>query len=416
MQLSCLLTLWCGWFTLINAAATNSSLNDGIIPDAYIVTVHDGFDVPTFIGQLLEQAVGSEISHVYESDVFNGFAFRGRLTVMDRLLDLAGIRTIEPDRVVKLDYVMSSKRAEETQTDAPWGLARISHNKPGAKDYVYNSTAKDDDIIAYVIDTGIYIEHEDFSDGRAVHGWNFVDNSTNGNDDNGHGTHVAGTIGGTTYGVAKGVHLIAVKVLDAAGSGTTSGIIAAISWAVDDMNKRGKKEKAVANMSLGGFFSEALNTAVDSAVTAGLFFGVAAGNEGLPAYFYSPASARYTCTVAATDEKDKRAYFSNWGSSNYVDISAPGVNIKSAWIDYSTAANTISGTSMATPHVVGVAAAFLTASRPRVFVVTYKRRPQQLLSRSSSMACCFTTIVANEFSYRLILRFPGHRSLTRDER
>lgn len=176
-------------------------------------------------------------------------------------------------------------------------------------------------------------------------------------DGNGHGTHVAGTTGGTTYGVAKRTNLIAVKVLGAEGSGSNAGVLAGIDWAVNDMNSKGRRGKAVGNLSLGGLFSPTTNAAVAEAVRQGLFLAVAAGNSGLPTFTASPASEPSVCTVGATDAQDNRASFSNFGL--LVDVFAPGVNVTSAWFESDTDTNTISGTSMASPHVAGLGAYLL---------------------------------------------------------
>lgn len=198
---------------------------------------------------------------------------------------------------------------------------------------------------------GILTTHNEFG-GRATFGYNAVAGSSN-TDGNGHGTHVSGTIGGTTYGVAKKVSLVAVKVLGDDGSGTNSGVIAGIQWAAT--NSGGKK--AVANMSLGGDYSAALNDAVAAAVSAGLTFAVAAGNSGLNAANYSPASTPSAITVGATDSTDTRASYSNYGT--LLDIFAPGSYIVSSYIGSNSATATLSGTSMASPHVAGVAAYLL---------------------------------------------------------
>lgn len=193
-------------------------------------------------------------------------------------------------------------------------------------------------------------------EGRATFGANFAGDGQN-TDGNGHGTHVAGTIGSKTYGVAKKTSLIGVKVLDASGSGSSAGVIQGIQWAVNDAKSKGRIGKAVANLSLGGGFSQASNDAVAAGTREGLFFGVAAGNSAMNAKTSSPASEPLACTVGATDKTDAIASYSNYGS--IVDIFAPGSDIISTWIGSTTATNTISGTSMATPHTVGVAAYLL---------------------------------------------------------
>jgi len=246
------------------------------------------------------------------------------------------------------------------QSNAVWGLDRISKREVDLDgNYKYESTSGSG-VDAYIVDTGININHQDFA-GRAIWGANFVD-STN-TDCNGHGTHVAGTVGGTKYGVAKKSTLIAVKVLNCAGSGTNAGVISGVQWTVTSKNSR--KRPSVANMSLGGGKSTALDNAVNSAVSSGVTFAVAAGNDNSDACNYSPAAAANAISVGATgieddvsNQVDSRAYFSNYGSC--VDVFAPGLMIESDWIG--TKNNeilTISGTSMATPHVAGIIAQYL---------------------------------------------------------
>jgi subtilisin family serine protease len=203
-------------------------------------------------------------------------------------------------------------------------------------------------VTVYVIDTGILTSHTQFG-GRAAVAYDAL--GGNGQDCNGHGTHVAGTVGGSTYGIAKGVALRAVRVLNCSGSGTNSGVIAGMDWV-----RTNHVSRSVANMSLGGGYSSSVNTAATNLVNSGVFLAVAAGNSNADACNYSPASASGTCTVAATTSSDARASYSNYGSC--VDIYAPGSSITSAWYTSTTAINTISGTSMASPHVAGVGALY----------------------------------------------------------
>jgi subtilisin family serine protease len=210
-------------------------------------------------------------------------------------------------------------------------------------------------VTAYVIDTGIRFSHSQFN-GRATSGFDAVDGGS-ADDCNGHGTHVAGTIGGSTYGVAKGVTLVAVRVLSCSGSGTTSGVISGVNW-VTSNHQAGRP--AVANMSLGGGVSTALDTAVRNSIADGVTYAIAAGNSNANACNASPARVSTALTIGATDSSDRRASFSNFGTC--VDWFAPGVSITSAWWTSNTATNTISGTSMATPHTAGVAALYLQTS------------------------------------------------------
>ncbi|MGW2206674.1 S8 family peptidase [Streptomyces sp. NPDC001774] len=246
----------------------------------------------------------------------------------------------------------------ETQPGATWGLDRIDQRDlPLSTTYTYNTQASN--VTAYIIDTGIRTSHSEFG-GRARVGTDTVGGGQNGQDCQGHGTHVAGTVGGAKYGVAKGAKLVAVRVLDCNGSGTTAGVIAGVDWVTANAVK-----PAVANMSLGGGANTSLDDAVKRSIASGVTYAVAAGNGnflGLPARAcnYSPARVPEAITVGATDSADKRASFSNYGTC--VDLFAPGVSITSAWKDNDTATNTISGTSMATPHTAGVAALYLSAN------------------------------------------------------
>ncbi|KAJ3112788.1 hypothetical protein HDU96_004168 [Phlyctochytrium bullatum] len=238
---------------------------------------------------------------------------------------------------------------------APWGLRRIAQRDlPLPSVYTAHPSAGEG-INSYIIDTGILVSHSDFG-GRARIGASF---STDNNDvdGNGHGTHVAGTVGGTTYGVAKKTTLIAVKVLSSGGSGSNSDVIAGVEWVARNATASGRR--SVANMSLGGGASAALDQAVANAVSAGVTFVVAAGNSNANACTASPARAPSAITVAASDINDVIASFSNRGSC--VDVIAPGVSVLSTWIGGNTATRSISGTSMASPHVAGIAAVVLSA-------------------------------------------------------
>lgn len=225
---------------------------------------------------------------------------------------------------------------------AAWGLGRISHRMPSYSDYYWDSSGGQN-VRVYVVDSGVQTSHTEF-EGRAVWGANLVAGSPD-VDENGHGTHVAGTVGGKTFGVARKATLVAVKVLKADGSGSYSGIIAGIQWAVSNATAQGVVKKSVINMSVGGPLSVALNAAVKQATDAGMTFVVAAGNSNVNATTFSPASAPSALTVAASDETDRRAWFSNFGAS--VDIFAPGVAVLSSVIGSSnTGTAYYTGTSM----------------------------------------------------------------------
>lgn len=249
------------------------------------------------------------------------------------------------------------KRTMVEQHGAPWGLARISHrhrNHSSPDTYHYSDSAGRGARV-YVIDTGIRVSHQEFG-GRAVWGANFIDGSPD-TDEDGHGTHVAGVVAGRTYGVAKQATVVAVKVLDHSGTGSMSGLLQGLNWAVADAKKHGVSDKAVVNLSLTGAYTQSVNDGVKAATEAGLVVVSAAGNDHSNATEWSPASARTAITVGATDRNDQRAEFSNWGEG--VDIFAPGVGVLSAFRGRDHANATMSGTSMATPHVAGLAAYFI---------------------------------------------------------
>ena len=256
----------------------------------------------------------------------------------------------------------------QVETNAPWGLARISHRDSLTlgtfSKYLYCAEGGEG-VDVYVIDTGTNVDHVDF-EGRAFWGKTIPEHDDD-VDGNGHGTHCSGTIAGKKYGVAKKANIYAVKVLKSNGAGTMSDVVKGVEWAVArhseqvEAAKSGKGRKgfkgSAANMSLGGGKSVALNLAVNAAVDAGIHFAVAAGNDNSESCGYSPASAEKAVTVGASTLSDERAYFSNYGKCN--DIFAPGLHIMSTWTGSKYATNTISGTSMASPHIAGLLAYFL---------------------------------------------------------
>ncbi|OCK80105.1 subtilisin-like serine protease-like protein PR1A [Lepidopterella palustris CBS 459.81] len=314
-----------------------------VIPGKYIIKMKSDA-----AQELLDEALSfleCEADHVYGFGDFKGFAGQLSDSLVQLIAALPGVDYVEKDAIVKYASYVS-------EPGAPWGLGRISHVNKGNTTYIYDTTAGSG-TCSYVLDTGIYTDHPEF-EGRATFLANYVGDGNN-TDGNGHGTHVAGTIGSKTYGVAKKTMLYAVKVLDASGSGTNSGIIAGILFAANDQKTRSCANGAVCNMSFGGGKSTAVNAATADAVSAGLFVAVAAGNMGVDAGNYSPASEPSACTVGGTDINDAMARYSNYGSA--IDILAPGVDVISTWNNGGTA--TMSGTSTATPHISGLGAYLL---------------------------------------------------------
>jgi len=300
------------------------------IPGAYIVVLK-----PHVNARGLAAAAEVEPSFVY-SAVLNGFAATLTAGQLNALQHNPNVDYIEQDGIATIST---------TQSGATWGLDRIDQrNRPLSGTYTYTTTASN--VTAYIIDTGIQASHSQFG-GRAAAVYDYAGGS--GADCNGHGTHVAGTIGSSTYGVAKGVRLRGVRVLDCQGSGSYSAIIAGIDWV-----RLNAVKPAVANMSLGGGYNASLNTAATNLANSGVFLAVAAGNENQDACNVSPASASGVFTTAASTSTDAKASYSNWGTC--VEAYAPGSSITSTWINSGT--NTISGTSMASPHVAGVAALY----------------------------------------------------------
>ena len=317
------------------APSLAASAAEAAIKDQYVVVLKKGVSP----GGILK-ATGATPRYVYRS-ALNGFAAKLNAAQVAALRNNPNVESLEPDGVVTING---------SQYYPTWGLDRIDQRSRPI-DYYYNYNRTGAGVNLYVLDTGIRTSHTEFG-GRATVGYDAIGDGYYGQDCNGHGTHVAGTAGGTTYGVAKSVNLIAVRVLNCSGSGTWSGVIAGVDWVT--ANRVGV---SVANMSLGGGAYSALDQAVQNSINSGVTYVVAAGNSGANACNYSPARVGAAITVGNTTSTDARSSSSNYGSC--LDLFAPGTNITSAWYGSDSQTNTISGTSMASPHVAGVAALYL---------------------------------------------------------
>ncbi|MEU6804924.1 S8 family peptidase [Streptomyces neyagawaensis] len=313
------------------------------IKGSYLVTLKKGtgLKAASSEGKSLVKEYGGTVKRTYRS-ALNGYSAELSAAEARRLAADPAVASVEQNQIFT---------ADATQSNAPWGLDRSDQaSLPLSGTYTYPDSAGAG-VTAYVIDTGVRITHSQIS-GRATNGYDAVDGDNVAQDGNGHGTHVATTIAGSTYGIAKQANIVAVRVLDNSGSGTTAGVVAGIDWVT--ANHSGP---SVANMSLGGGASTALDTAVRNSIASGVTYAVAAGNSSANASSYSPARVTEAITVGATTSTDARASYSNYGS--VLDIFAPGSSITAGWYTSDTATNTISGTSMATPHVVGAAAVYL---------------------------------------------------------
>ena len=332
------------------AAAPEFRITQNPVQGQYIVVLKENVAVLAnergqgiAVADIARQIGGQHGARVRRSftHALRGFVVQADDRALARLLADDRIAYVEEDGYVSINA---------TQSPATWGLDRVDQRDlPLSNSYTYNTTATS--VHAYIIDTGVLLNHVEFS-GRMGNGFDAVTSGGSGNDCNGHGTHVAGTVGGTTWGVAKGVIIHPVRVLGCSGSGTNSGVIAGMDWVTANHIK-----PAVANMSLGGGASQATDDAVARMTNAGVTVAVAAGNSNNDACGSSPARAPSAITVGSTTSSDARSSFSSFGSC--LDIWAPGSSITSAWFTSSTATNTISGTSMASPHVAGVAALYL---------------------------------------------------------
>ncbi|WP_406197711.1 MULTISPECIES: S8 family peptidase [unclassified Streptomyces] len=313
------------------------------VADSYIVTLKaDHARSSSKAGRTLVEGYGAGIERTYKK-ALNGYAIEASEAEAKALAADPAVASVVQNRTFSIDA---------TQTNPPsWGLDRIDQkNLPLNSSYTYPDSAGQG-VTAYVIDTGVRITHSDFG-GRASYGYDAIDNDNTAQDGHGHGTHVAGTVAGNAYGVAKKAKVVGVRVLNNSGSGTTAQVVAGIDWVAQNAVK-----PAVANMSLGGGADTALDTAVRNAIASGITFAVAAGNETTDASTRSPARVTEAITVGATTSTDAKASYSNYGS--VLDLFAPGSSITSTWNSSDSATNTISGTSMASPHVAGAAALYL---------------------------------------------------------
>jgi subtilisin family serine protease len=315
-----------------------------VVGGSYIVKLKDGRSAPTSITSVVT-GHGAKVARTF-THALEGYSIEA--TELEA-------RRIAADPAV--DYVQRNARFHISETGS-WGIDRIDQ-RDLPLDGAYNAPGDGSGVTAFIIDTGIRTSHSEFG-GRASTGTDTVGDGQNGQDCHGHGTHVAGTVGGATYGVAKNVDLVAVRVLDCEGSGTTEGVVAGVDWVTANHNG-----PSVANMSLGGPLDPALDDAVANSIASGVTYAIAAGNGniiGLPqdACTVSPARTPEAITVGATQIDDNSASFSNNGMC--LDMWAPGVDITSAWNTDDNATNTISGTSMATPHVTGAAALYLSGN------------------------------------------------------
>lgn len=344
-----LLAIALSHLTYAAPATTNSVLGSseakGIIKNQYIVILNKDVGSSNEFAQGIAKQHGGKVLQTYDA-VLKGFAIY--------LPDVAGTAFVEAmkknPKVVSVENDTIMKVDATTQSNPDWGLDRIDQrNLPLDSAYSYLQTGSG--TTAYIVDTGILSTHQQFS-GRVLSGYTAISDGNGTSDCHGHGTHVAGTVGGSTYGVAKNVRLVPIRILGCDGSGASSNVIAGLDWIL----KNGKKP-AVVNMSLGGGASTSLDSAVENLFNNGYVMVAAAGNSNTDACNSSPARVSKAITVAATDSTDTRASYSNYGGC--VDIFAPGTQINSAWIGSNTATKILNGTSMATPHVAGVVAEML---------------------------------------------------------
>jgi len=364
---------------LVLAAPLLERRGANVVPNKYIVVmkkdgIHSASTFHTLGGGAIKDV---QMDHKYEIGTFKGFAATLSSSQLNALQSDKNVAYIEPVGYAHISVPKTKSHTDDddeeeedddeddeddknkkgtegvTESGAPWGLGRISHRNKGVSDYIYDSSAGEGSCV-YIVDTGIYADHSEF-EGRATFLKNLATGSSATTDDNGHGTHCAGTIGSKSYGVSKKAKLFGVKVLDGEGSGSWDDVVAGINYATSDAKTRGCAANVI-SMSLGGEKMQSVNDAAAAAVDAGIFVAVAAGNEGQDYTNTSPASEPKVFAVGASDVNDKLADFSNYGKN--LGVIAPGVDVNSTW-NTQGSFNVISGTSMATPHVAGLAAYLL---------------------------------------------------------
>ncbi|KDN67565.1 putative subtilase [Colletotrichum sublineola] len=343
-------------------AALNRRDEPAAVPGKYIITLKEDAAANveshlSWVADVHKRSLGKRntagVENKFNISTWNAYSGEFDDDTIEAIKASPEVAVVEPDYYMYLSDLEMDERALTTQTGAPWGLGSISHKTSGSTQYVYDTSAGAN-TYAYVVDSGVIATHTQFG-GRVTLGFSAYSGAHT--DTLGHGTHVAGTIGGSTYGVAKQTNIISVKVFQGA-TGTTSAILSGFDWAVNDIVSKGRAGRSVINMSLGGPSSTTWATAVDAAYSQGVLSVVAAGNgdslgRPLPVSQTSPANVANALTVAAIDSSWRPASFTNYGAG--VDVFAPGVSILSSWIGGNSATNTISGTSMACPHVAGLA-------------------------------------------------------------
>ncbi|OLN86230.1 Alkaline proteinase 1 [Colletotrichum chlorophyti] len=350
---------------VLAAPANVKRADPDVIPGKYIVTLKEDAAVNVeshlnWVTDIHKRSLSKRdtvgVENKYNISNWNAYSGEFDDATIEEIKKSPEVALVEPDHKVYLQFEVDpvEKRALTTQTGATWGLGAISHRSPGSNSYIYDTSAGAN-TFAYVVDSGVLASHSQFGN-RVTLGYSVFSGAHV--DTLGHGTHVAGTIGGSTYGVAKSTNIISVKVFQGS-QGTTSSILAGFNWAVNDIRSKSRASRSVINLSLGGPASTTWTNAIQAAYTQGVLSVVAAGNgdrltgRPLPVSSQSPANAPNAFTVSAFDSNWRPASFTNYGAG--VDIFAPGVSVTSAWIGSNSATNSISGTSMAAPHVAGLA-------------------------------------------------------------